>query len=104
MSDETLMGFVTEAYPLVVFCKQLENKQRRLMEIVECEILPDGTRKYNTLFRYHITENKIVDGKYIIDGCHERSSAPSVSLQKRLTENGMPLETLKILMGGGERL
>jgi pilus assembly protein CpaF len=29
----------------VVFCKQLENKQRRMMEIQECEILPDGTRQ-----------------------------------------------------------
>ena len=26
MRDETLMGFVTEAYPIVAFCKQLENK------------------------------------------------------------------------------
>lgn len=32
MSDETLMGFVTEAYPIIAFCKQLENKERRLME------------------------------------------------------------------------
>ena len=27
MSDETLMGFVTEAYPIIAFCKQLENKE-----------------------------------------------------------------------------
>ena len=46
MSDQTLMDYVTEAYPIVVFCKQLENKQRRMMEIQECEILPDGTRHY----------------------------------------------------------
>ena len=47
------MDYVTEAYPIVVFCKQLENKQRRMMEIMECEILPDGSRRYNSLFRYH---------------------------------------------------
>ncbi len=35
MSDETLMGYVTEAYPIVVFCKQLENKKRKMMEIME---------------------------------------------------------------------
>ena len=34
----------------MVFCKQLENKQRRMMEIMECEILPNGDRRYNTLF------------------------------------------------------
>ena len=54
MRDETLMGFVTEAYPIVAFCKQLENKERRLMEIMECEILPDGTRSFRPLFEYQI--------------------------------------------------
>ena len=24
--DDTLMGYVTEAYPIVVYCRQLENK------------------------------------------------------------------------------
>lgn len=98
MSDETLMSYVTEAYPLVVFCKQLENKQRRMMEIAECEILPDGTRRYNTLFRYRITENRLEDGKFIIDGYHERVCEASKSLQKRLLENGMPTEQLEALL------
>jgi pilus assembly protein CpaF len=90
MSDATLMDYVTEAYPLVVFCKQLENKQRRLMEIMECEILPDGTRQYNPIFRYHITENRYEDGKYTIEGCHQQIQNISPSLQKRLIDNGMP--------------
>ena len=68
MSDETLMGYVTEAYPIVVFCKQLENRQRKLMEIMECEILPDGTRNFRPLFRYHIKENRIEDGRFVIEG------------------------------------
>ena len=41
MSDETLLSYVTEAYPIVAFCKQLENRERRLMEIQECEIRLD---------------------------------------------------------------
>lgn len=90
MSDATLMDYVTEAYPLVVFCKQLENKQRRLMEIMECEILPDGTRQYNPIFQYHITENRYEDGKYTIEGCHRQVQNISPSLQKRLIDNGMP--------------
>src|SRR5699024_928976 len=72
MSDQTLMDYVTEAYPIVVFCKQLENKQRRMMEIQECEILPDGTRHYRPLYQYVITENRMEDGKFIIDGHHEQ--------------------------------
>lgn len=98
MSDETLMSYVTEAYPLVVFCKQLENKQRRMMEIAECEILPDGARRYNTLFRYRITDNRLEDGKFIIDGHHEKVCEPSKSLQKRLIENGMPATQLEALL------
>lgn len=102
MSDETLMAYVTEAYPLVVFCKQLENKARRVMEIMECEILPDGTRKFRPLFQYHITENRMENGKFMITGHHETVQGISPGLQRRLLENGMPQNTLKrILEMGG---
>ena len=95
MSDETLMGYVTEAYPIIVFCKQLENKQRRMMEIMECEILPDGTRNYRTLFQYIITENRMNEnGGFFIEGYHEQKFSISESLSKRLLENGMPLEMI----------
>lgn len=94
MSDDTLMGFVTEAYPIVAFCKQLENKDRRLMEIMECEILPDGTRNFRPLFQYQITENRVEDGKFIITGQHRQVNPISESLARRLMENGMPQEML----------
>ena len=99
MADDTLMDLVTEAFPVVVFAKQLEDKSRRLMEIMECEILPDGSRRFNTLFQYRITENQLVDGKYRISGVHEAVSPISASLQKRFVENGMPQEALEQLMG-----
>ncbi len=83
MSDETLFQYVTEAYPIVVFCKQLENKERRMMEILETEILPDGTRNFRTLFQYVITENTMRDGKFVIEGHHERANGISDSLAKR---------------------
>lgn len=100
MSDETLLSYVTEAYPIVAFCKQLENRERRLMEIQECEIRLDGTRSYRPLFQYKITENRVEDGKFIIEGHHEQVHAISDGLAKRLLENGMPGETLKRLRGG----
>ena len=96
--DDTLMGFVTEAYPIVAFCKQLENKERRLMEIMECEILPDGTRKFRPLFQYQITENRIEDGKFVIIGQHRQVNPISESLARRLMENGMPQEKLSRLL------
>jgi len=99
MSDDTLMGFVTEAYPIVAFCKQLENKERRLMEIMECEILPTGERRYNTLYHFKIEENRLEDGKYRIKGRHEAVNPISESLQKRFIDNGMPQEVLTQLVG-----
>lgn len=101
MSDETLMGYVTEAYPIVVFCKQLENRQRKLMEIMECEILPDGTRSFRPLFRYHITENRIENGRFVIEGSHERESVISEGLCKRFLENGMPQDVINRIRKGG---
>jgi pilus assembly protein CpaF len=97
------MDLVTEAFPIVVFAKQLENKQRRLMEIMECEILPDGTRNYRSLFQFQITENRMEEGKFIINGSHSAVQGISQSLRKRFLENGMPQETLQeILKAGGE--
>lgn len=100
MSDETLMAYVTEAYPIVAFCKQLENRERRLMEIMECVIEPDGSRTYRPLFQYRITENRMEEGKFVIEGHHETVHPISDSLAKRLLENGMPGETLERLRGG----
>ncbi len=103
MSDQTLMDYVTEAYPIVVFCKQLENKQRRMMEIQECVILPDAgspcgsTRHYRPLFQYVITENNMDGGNFIIEGSHTQVNTISDSLAKRLLENGMPLAMIEQL-------
>lgn len=102
MSDETLMGYVTEAYPIIVFCKQLEDKKRRLMEIMECEITPSGERVYRTLFSYNITENHMKDDMFFISGEHIVANPISDSLKRRLLENGMPRAALENLTVGGE--
>ncbi len=74
---------------------QLENKQRKMMEIMECEILPDGSRNYRALFQYIITENRMDEqGKFIIEGTHKQEYSISESLSKRLLENGMPIEMI----------
>lgn len=97
MSDETLIGYVTEAYPIVVFCKQLENKERKMMEIMECEILADGRRNYRPLYQYIITENRMEDGEFVIEGYHKQVNSISESLSKRFLENGMPLQVIEKL-------
>ena len=42
-----------------------------------------------TLFRFNITDNRMVDGKPKIIGHYEKVEPPSESLLKRLRENGM---------------
>ena len=102
INDKTLYNLVTEAFPLVLFIKKLEDSSRKVMEITECEICEDGTRKIHTLFRYHITENTIVDGKVQIRGEYQKVSNISESLQKRLLENGMPVRLLEKITEVGD--
>ena len=98
---------MTEAFPIVVFTKQLGNKQRRIMEIAECEILPDAgsscgsIRNFRTLFNFNITENRLEGERFIISGEHQKISEISGGLRKRFLENGMPHEVLSKTLKGG---
>lgn len=102
IKDETLMALVTEAFPIIVFTKQLENKKRKVMEIMECEILPDGGLNFRTLFHYHIKENRMEGSRFIISGDHEKVNGVSESLKRRLLENGMSKESLARITGKGD--
>lgn len=105
MDDSTLMGLATKAFPIVAFAKKLEDNSRRLMEISECEYLPDSSRsgegrqRMRTLYRFNITDNRIVDGKAKIIGHYEKVEPPSEGLLKRLRENGMSFKSQQQLFG-----
>ena len=89
-------------YPIVVYCRQLENKQRRITNISECEILPDGSRRLHKLYEYHITDNHLEDNRFIIEGEHRKCEEISESLRRRFIENGMPLGELAQFVQGKE--
>ncbi len=105
MDDSTLMGLATKAFPIVAFAKKLEDNSRRLMEISECEYLPDSTRpgesrqRMRTLYRFNITDTLAVEGKAKIIGHYEKVEPPSEGLLKRLRENGMSFRTQQQLFG-----
>lgn len=101
MNDKTLYNLVTEAFPIVLFVKKLEDNVRRVMEITECRILPDGTREVVPLYRYAVRSNREVGGLIRIEGDYEKVGDISPGLQKRLLENGLPLTELKHLITGG---
>ena len=100
MDDSILMQIMVEAYPIIVFTKQLEDRSRKIMEIMECVIQPDGSRQYNTLYHFAIEDNRLEDGKYYIDGHHEPVHPISANLQKHFIDNGMPQQELDKLLAG----
>lgn len=98
INDKTLYNLVTEAFPLVVFIKRLEDKTRKVMEIKECIIHDNGERELQTLFRYNIESQFIQNGKTKIVGSFEKVNNISIQMQKRLRENGIPLSELDKLL------
>ena len=92
-----------QAFPLVVYSHKLENNERKIMDISECEILPDGERKYHTLFRYHITRNEYVKGKIVTEGYFEQPEIMSEAMQRKLLQFGVPQNELaKFLEKGAD--
>ncbi|MDD4492852.1 MAG: CpaF/VirB11 family protein [Eubacteriales bacterium] len=88
-----------QAFPLVVYAHKLENNARKIMDISECEILPDGTRRYNTLYRYNITRNTIRNNQFEIEGCFEKPNIMSDTLKRKLMQFGVPQDLLNQFLG-----
>ena len=57
MDDDTLQSLATKAFPIIAFAKRLEDNSRHMMEITECDTLPNGTRCMRTLYRFHIADS-----------------------------------------------
>lgn len=100
MDERTLYSLVTEAFPIVAFCKKLEDNSRHIMEITECTIDEEGMREIRTLYKFNVIDNTIVDGKLKIIGQYEKVNDISKPMQKRLLENGMPKNLLQQFLFG----
>ena len=90
IDDCTLMQIMVEAYPIVVFVKQLEDGSRKIMEIIEGIDYQDEQLIYNSLYQYEVTDN-VTDGKgnaHVI-GSHRKVSLISDTLKKRMLDNGI---------------
>ncbi|MCR5635566.1 MAG: CpaF/VirB11 family protein [Clostridiales bacterium] len=83
-----------QAFPIVVYAHKLEDNSRKIMDISECVILPNGEREYHTLFRYRITKNELIKGKYHIEGVFEQPEYMSEHLKAKLMQFGVPEDLL----------
>lgn len=102
MDDKTLYNLVTEAFPIVMFCKKLEDNTRHIMEITECLIKENGSREIRAIYKYNVTDNIEVDGKPKIIGHYEKVNKISKAMQRRLLENGMSKPELIKFVGGDD--
>jgi len=95
MDEEILMQIMVEAYPVILFTKQLEDGSRRILQIIEGEDYIDGQLIYRTLFQYDIMDN-VTDtfGNATIIGRHKKQSGISESLKRRMLDNGIAASAL----------
>lgn len=96
MDDSILMQIMVEAYPVVVFTKQLEDRSRKIMEIIEGEDYQDGHLLYRSLYKYEVVDNITgTDGGTRVVGRHRKTGHISDTLKKRLLDNGISHKELE---------
>ena len=97
MSDEVLMQIMVEAYPIVVYTKQLEDRSRKIMEIIEGEGYEDGRLIYRSLYKYEVADNTIDEnGEPHVVGRHIKGDDISGNLRKRFLDNGISFKELEV--------
>lgn len=85
-----LLQYAVQAYPIIVYLKQLPDKTRRCMAIQEGYCIPGKAPVYRTLYRYVIEDNSYESGNCRITGHFEKINGISEYLQELLLNNGAP--------------
>ncbi len=89
---------------IIVFTKQLEDRSRKIMEIVEGEDYQDGRLIAHSLYKYEVEDNVTDDrGETHVVG-HHKNRLDLRFLEERLLDNGISNKELEEFMqakGGG---
>ena len=94
---DTILSLVTEAFPIGIYLKQLDDGSRHIMEIAECIQGEKGKYETRTLYRYDIIDEvRNPDGTARIIGKHVKVNPPTENFMKRLRDNGVPKDKLEI--------
>lgn len=99
LSENVLMKLIIEAFPIMVFKKQLADKSRKYMKIIEAEDYKDGKIIGRTLYRFVVT-GKSNRGGLKIEGFHRRENDISQKLSEKFLENGADAEEIRKYSGG----
>lgn len=92
---DIIISLVTEAFPIGVFLKKLDDGKRHIMEIAECESDGKGNYTTRTLWKYEVLSEIQTEHGVEIDGRFVRVSPISENLSRRLHENGIPYDKLR---------
>ncbi|MDD6484038.1 MAG: ATPase, T2SS/T4P/T4SS family [Clostridiales bacterium] len=96
LSENMLMGMIMDAFPIVVFKKQLKDGSRKYMRIIEPTDYVDGHLKYNVLYEYKVHGwTKDEYGNLKVSGEHKKIMPLSDKLATRMLENGAEIETIR---------
>lgn len=92
--ESSLKCLAVEAFPIVIYMRKT-GKVRRIMEILEGEKYdPKDGLKCRTLFRYHVTDNIMVDGIKTAVGSYEKVHGISKGLQDLFLDHGAPAKLI----------
>lgn len=103
LSEERLLKNIVEAFPVMVFKRQLPDKSRKYMEVFEATGVKNGEVTGSTLFQYAVdryerdTEGRITK----VVGSHRRMGNISAALAERLLIGGVPEREIRRFTEGG---
>lgn len=96
---DVLLSYAVEAFPIIVYLKQLPDKSRRCMEILQGNGVHHGRAECSTLFRYVVDDNVADrDGKVKVQGHFERCGVLSKRVARILLNNGAPRKLIMPFM------
>ena len=101
IDDDILLQIMVEAYPIIIYTKQLQDGSRKIMEIIEGEDYVGGRLINRSLYRYEVEDNTTEGDDIKITGRHRRTGDISEILYKRFLDNGISARELRLFTKEG---
>lgn len=103
LSEERLMKNIVEAFPVMVFKRQLPDKSRKYMEVFEATGVQNGEVTGSTLYKYVVGHYERDKEGWItkVIGSHRRMGNISPALAERLLVGGVPEREIRRFSEGG---
>jgi pilus assembly protein CpaF len=103
LSEERLLRNIVEAFPVMVFKRQLPDKSRKYMEVFEVTGVQNGEVTGSTLYKYVVDRyERDKEGRITkVIGSHRRMGNISPALAEKLLIGGVPQKEIRRFSEGG---